>query len=78
MWLTPAPFAPRQPTEFYQFDLDSLDQNGVQNRAGKLLGKLKPKDNAPSTDALQVRPTARWRLGGRADSRGQTPAAGVG
>jgi hypothetical protein len=44
-----------QPAEYYVFDVDSLDQNGAINKAGKLLGKLKPTDNAPKKDALQAR-----------------------
>ena len=36
-------------------DLDSLDQNVSINKAGKVIGKLKPVDNKPKADALQVR-----------------------
>jgi hypothetical protein len=55
--------APRtsQPAEYFLFDVDSLDQNGAVNKAGKLLGKLKATDNAPKQDALQVCPLARGR-----------------
>ena len=38
------------------FDVDALDQNKAQNKAGKLLGKLKQTDNSPKEDApLQAR-----------------------
>ena len=36
-------------------DLDALDQNVAINKAGKIIGKLKPVDNKPKGDALQVR-----------------------
>jgi hypothetical protein len=49
----------RQPTEFYQFDLDALDQNLPKNRAGGLLGKLKPAPVEVKEDALVVRPHTR-------------------
>ena len=60
--LTPAaPFRgcrPAQPTEYYQFDLDALDQNKPKNRAGGLLGKLKPAPVEVKEDALVVRAPA--------------------
>ena len=49
----------RQPTEYYQFDLDALDQNLPKNRAGGLLGKLKPAPVEVKEDALVVRPHTR-------------------
>lgn len=51
-----------QPAEFLQFDLDKLDQSGlnkdgsragVKNKSGDVLGKLVYADNAPKRDALQ-------------------------
>lgn len=35
--------------------MDALDQNKAINKAGRLVGKLKPIDNAPKQDALQAR-----------------------
>ena len=47
-----------KPTEYLQFDLDALDQNAAQNKAGKLLGTIKVKDNTPTEDTLVVRDAA--------------------
>lgn len=35
--------------------MDALDQNKAINKAGRLVGKLKPVDNAPKKEALQAR-----------------------
>lgn len=49
------PIGLAKPTEYLQMDLDQLDQNAAKNRAGGVIGKLKPVDNTPTTDSLQVR-----------------------
>jgi hypothetical protein len=50
--------ATHQPTEYLLFDVDALDQNKAINKAGRLVGKLKPVDNAPKKEALQARRAA--------------------
>jgi light-harvesting complex II chlorophyll a/b binding protein 4 len=37
-----------KPVEYLQFGLDSLDQNGVINASGNVIGKLKKVDNKPT------------------------------
>ena len=50
--------------------MDALDQNKAKNKAGQLIGKLKPVDNSPKEDALQARaPPAARRADPRADPR---------
>jgi light-harvesting complex II chlorophyll a/b binding protein 4 len=42
-----------KPVEYVQFDLDSLDQNGYENKAGGAIGKFIPDNTTVSEDRLQ-------------------------
>ena len=44
-----------KPVEYLQFGLDSLDQNGVINASGNVIGKLKKVDNKPTERTIVVR-----------------------
>lgn len=41
-----------KPVEFVQIELDQLDQSAPKNRAGAVLGKIKPLDNKPKSDSI--------------------------
>merc|ERR1711964_20722 len=47
------PLGLAKPVEYLQFDLDQLDQNQAQNKAGGVVGSFKPKIDEVSTQSLQ-------------------------
>jgi len=47
------PLGLAKPVEYLQFDLDQLDQNQAQNRAGGVVGSFKPSADQVSTQSLQ-------------------------
>lgn len=42
------------PTEYLQFDIDSLNQSAAVNKAGGIIGKLKKVDNKPTERTIVV------------------------
>ena len=64
------PFGLSKPTEYLQFDLDSLDGSAAINPYGRVIGKLKKVDNKPTERTIVVRKNAissrrglaRWQL----------------
>ena len=49
------PWGLSSPTEYLQFDLDSLDGSAAVNPSGNVIGKLKKVDNAPTERTIVVR-----------------------
>ena len=47
------PLGLAKPVEYLQFDLDQLDQNQAQNRAGNVVGSFKPTADKVSSQSLQ-------------------------
>merc|ERR1719199_215449 len=47
------PLGLAKPVEYLQFDLDQLDQNQAQNKAGNVIGSFKPKADQVSSQSLQ-------------------------
>merc|ERR1711881_380161 len=47
------PLGLAKPVEYLQFDLDQLDQNQAQNRAGNIIGSYNPTIDRVSTQSLQ-------------------------
>merc|ERR1711971_1110921 len=47
------PLGLAKPVEYLQFDLDQLDQNQAQNRAGGVIGTFKPTVDEVSSESLQ-------------------------
>merc|ERR1711869_152337 len=47
------PLGLAKPVEYLQFDLDQLDQNNVQNKAGGVIGSLRPAVDEVTTQSLQ-------------------------
>ena len=48
------PFGLSKPTEYLQFDLDSLDGSAAVNPYGRVIGKLKKVDNKPTKRTIVV------------------------
>ena len=48
------PFGLSKPTEYLQFDLDSLDGSAAINPYGRVIGKLKKVDNKPTERTIVV------------------------
>ena len=49
------PFGLSAPTEYLQFDLDSLNGSAAVNKSGNVIGKLKKVDNKPTERTIVVR-----------------------
>merc|ERR1712187_237451 len=47
------PLGLSKPVEYLQFDIDQLDQNQSQNKAGSVIGSFKPVTDEVSTQTLQ-------------------------
>jgi light-harvesting complex II chlorophyll a/b binding protein 4 len=47
------PLGLAKPVEYLQFDLDQLDQNQAQNRAGGVVGSFKPETDELTSQSLQ-------------------------
>jgi len=47
------PLGLAKPVEYLQFDLDQLDQNQAQNKAGNVVGSFKPTTNEVTSQSLQ-------------------------
>jgi light-harvesting complex II chlorophyll a/b binding protein 4 len=47
------PLGLAKPVEYLQFDLDQLDQNQAQNKAGEIIGSFKPKVDEVTPQSLQ-------------------------
>merc|ERR1712196_152525 len=47
------PLGLAKPVEYLQFDLDQLDQNNAQNKAGGVIGSFRPTVDEISTQSLQ-------------------------
>jgi light-harvesting complex II chlorophyll a/b binding protein 4 len=47
------PLGLAKPVEYLQFDLDQLDQNQAQNKAGNVVGSFKPTADKVSSQSLQ-------------------------
>merc|ERR1712196_733953 len=47
------PLGLAKPVEYLQFDLDQLDQNQAQNKAGNIVGSFKPITDKVSSQSLQ-------------------------
>jgi len=47
------PFGLAKPVDYLQFDLDQLDQNQAQNRAGGIIGSFKPTVDEVTSQSLQ-------------------------
>jgi light-harvesting complex II chlorophyll a/b binding protein 4 len=47
------PLGLAKPVEYLQFDLDQLDQNQAQNKAGGVIGSFRPKIDEVTTQSLQ-------------------------
>ena len=48
------PFGLSKPTEYLQFDLDSLNGSAAVNPYGRVIGKLKKVDNKPTERTIVV------------------------
>ena len=49
------PFGLSAPTEYLQFELDSLNGSAAVNKSGNVIGKLKKVDNKPTERTIVVR-----------------------
>merc|ERR1711964_392911 len=47
------PLGLAKPVEYLQFDIDQLDQNQAQNKAGSIIGSFKPTVDEVTTQSLQ-------------------------
>ena len=45
------PLGLAKPSEFYQVELDELDQNAATNKAGGIVGEIKKNTKAPEVDS---------------------------